>query len=302
MKYYNVKARQAGMTLIELTVVLLVLIGLAGLLIPYVSGFISRTHDSTGTNNLAALNNAIQRFQTQYNSFPDDLHSLIETGTTTVYGDLMNTNMLTGTTYTEDGATTMAGTEVPLASLRRAGISSVFDMKTAANSTSATFDAGNASVTIPMPSSGSGNAVNVATLNAGDRFSIENHLATAFGRQVSDFDSTCYDYVVMGIGQESEMTGRVLQEAPIHFAQNGDMGPQNKYNRFVAVFQVDKLMAASAAGTAQIDAGGATEPTSGCKAGVEQAKFIGTAMVMMPNHIIGLAEELGTAYANMANK
>ena len=41
MKHYKVKqyTRQAGMTLIELTVVLLVLIGLAGLLLPYVSGF-----------------------------------------------------------------------------------------------------------------------------------------------------------------------------------------------------------------------------------------------------------------------
>ena len=41
MKDYKLKTikRQAGMTLIELTVVLLVLIGLAGLLIPYVGCF-----------------------------------------------------------------------------------------------------------------------------------------------------------------------------------------------------------------------------------------------------------------------
>ena len=64
MKHYKVKqyTRQAGMTLIELTVVLLVLIGLAGLLLPYVGGFMIKTHDSTGTYNSAALDNNIQRY------------------------------------------------------------------------------------------------------------------------------------------------------------------------------------------------------------------------------------------------
>ena len=41
MQHYKVKhiARQAGMTLIELSVVLLILVGLAGLLVPYVGSF-----------------------------------------------------------------------------------------------------------------------------------------------------------------------------------------------------------------------------------------------------------------------
>lgn len=79
MKYYTKKARQAGMTLIELTVVLLVLIGLAGLLIPYVSGFVSKTHDSTGTQTVAALNNAIQRHDVEFRGQPENFESLIST-------------------------------------------------------------------------------------------------------------------------------------------------------------------------------------------------------------------------------
>ena len=75
MKYYTKKARQAGMTLIELTVVLLVLIGLAGLMIPYVSGFVGKTHDSTGTNNLARLNGNFARFENEYMRQPDNLES-----------------------------------------------------------------------------------------------------------------------------------------------------------------------------------------------------------------------------------
>ncbi|WP_305906755.1 hypothetical protein Q9L42_019310 [Methylomarinum sp. Ch1-1] len=289
MKHYNNMARQAGMTLIELTVVLLVLIGLAGLMIPYVSGFVSKTHDSTGTNNLAALNGTIQRFHTQFNSLPDDLHSLIETSTGTnpgtVYSELMNPNMLSPVTYTEDGTTGMVATEIPLMSLTSAGITSVYDMKDPTTNGSKTFDAGNAPVTVPMPSAGNAAAVTLAALNSGDRADIETHLATAFGRQATNFNSTCYDYIVMGVGQESEMTGRAIQEAPVHFAQNGDMGPDKRYNRFVSVFQVDK-----------------DNSTAGCSTNTEQAKFIGTAMIMMPNHIIGLAEEMDAAYANIAAK
>ena len=112
-KLYN-KNNQAGMTLIELTVVLLVLIGLAGLLIPYVTGFTQKTHDSTGTNNLAALNGNFARFQNEYMRDPDNLESLIQinayTGTTnpdcngtaanTIYCKMMTTTFWTPTALT----------------------------------------------------------------------------------------------------------------------------------------------------------------------------------------------------------
>ena len=67
MKHYNNMARQAGMTLIELTVVLLILIGLAGLLVPYVGSFTQTTHDSTNSNNVTQLNNAMGRYVTDKN-------------------------------------------------------------------------------------------------------------------------------------------------------------------------------------------------------------------------------------------
>ncbi len=47
--------REAGMTLIELTVVLLVLIGLAGLALPYISGFVGKTHNATSAASGAEL-------------------------------------------------------------------------------------------------------------------------------------------------------------------------------------------------------------------------------------------------------
>ncbi len=78
MKHYKVKqyTRQAGMTLIELTVVLLILIGLAGLLIPYVGSFVQKTHDSTNSNNLAQFNNAFIRYTTENNKLPQHMDTL----------------------------------------------------------------------------------------------------------------------------------------------------------------------------------------------------------------------------------
>lgn len=276
---------QAGMTLIELTVVLLVLIGLAGLLIPYVSGFAEKTHDSTGDNNLASLNNTIQRFQGQYMSYPDNLHSLIETGGTNVYGGLMNTALVENVTYTADGAAAVATTEIPLDSLMKAGISSVYDMKDDASNGSKTFDAANAQVSVPMATGTGTGSVNLARITAGGAVSVVDHLADAFGVPATYFNTSCYDYLAFGIGQESEMTGLALTDAPVHFASNGDMGPQNKYNRFVAVFEVDK-----------------DNTTAGCSTSTDRAKFVGTAMLMGEDHLWGLAHSLDHTYENMAER
>ena len=81
MQNYNLKAmkNQAGMTLIELTVVLLVLIGLAGLTLPYVSGFIGKTHNSTSSASGSDLFSALSVYQSQNLAYPNNLN-LLTTG------------------------------------------------------------------------------------------------------------------------------------------------------------------------------------------------------------------------------
>jgi type II secretory pathway pseudopilin PulG len=74
-------ARQGGMTLIELAVVLLVLIGLAGLTLPYVGGFIERTSTSTGAASNVGLYNALAMYQAQKGGYPNNL-DLLAKGTT----------------------------------------------------------------------------------------------------------------------------------------------------------------------------------------------------------------------------
>ena len=285
-KLYN-KNNQAGMTLIELTVVLLVLIGLAGLLIPYVTGFTQKTHDSTGTNNLAALNGNFARFQNEYMRDPDNLESLIQinayTGTTnpdcngtaanTIYCKMMTTTFWTPTALT--GPMVM--------SLNSAGIQQVLDNDP--DTGNATFES---TLATPRTLATTGFVATVAAVGGG---TIASHLADAFGGQPEEYDNAdgnfdgtdnCYAYVGFGVGDGSELVGRTLNSAPIHFASNGDMGPVNKYNRFVVVYKVD------------------SSNTAPCSTGTDRAKFIGSAM-SMSGHLWGVGHSAGHAYENIAN-
>jgi len=68
--------RQAGMTLIELSVVLLILIALASLMIPYVGGFLEKAATSTGAASTAEVYNSLAMYQTQFGAYPDNLDLL----------------------------------------------------------------------------------------------------------------------------------------------------------------------------------------------------------------------------------
>ena len=70
---HNKQRGQSGFTLIELTVVLLVLIGLAGALLPYVQGFVGRTHDATVQT---VSRNYRKRFSAMMHSLPVCLQTL----------------------------------------------------------------------------------------------------------------------------------------------------------------------------------------------------------------------------------
>ncbi|WP_022949835.1 hypothetical protein [Methylohalobius crimeensis] len=274
------RKRQQGLTLLELTVVLLVLIGLSGLILPYAQGYLQRTHDSTGNDNLWELNNAINLFQSKYLEYPEEFHSLVDSSGAK-YTKLMNTKLV-DVVATPGMARNM--------SLAMAGINNLWTMKT--SPTSATFDAVSALAPVTTTSTTPLAVVTAADLDSSGTIdadeTLAHHLALAFYNNTKmhgRFDTTCYDYVVFGVGPESEMINTVMSDAPLHFASSGNMGPENAYNRFVTVFQVDKDNA-----------------TSGCSTSTERAKLVGSAMLMMPNHLFGLANTQGHTWGNIASK
>lgn len=289
---------QAGMTLIELTVVLLVLIGLAGLLLPYVSGFAQKTHDSTNADNLASLNATIQRFITQNNRAPDNLEALVNaaaagatasgvcTGAAAdaVYCGMLDTGLFTVSTTNFTEAT----------SFGMAGIQTVYENdpdtanKTFASTLTTTKTIGcldGSCVGQTLASVGcraDGTATHPAVCSAADK---ATHLAAALGGQDTDYDTACYTYYTLGVGDKNEMIGRAMSSAPVHFATNSDQGPLNNYNHYVAVFKVD------------------TSDTAPCSTSTEAAQFVGAVMgvpLFPDNKLYGQAAGISFAYENQA--
>ncbi|CAG1771132.1 Type II secretion system protein G [uncultured bacterium] len=284
-KYYRAENyakryhKQVGMTLIELTVVLLVLIGLAGLLIPYVAGFGEKTHDSTTVSSITELNNTLQRFRVQRNAFPDNLETLA-TGiaSTTTYPDLITPALVTPAVINQ----TM------LDSLRKVGVTSV----------------------LPNVASGSalGNAtfkstegINPTALTAASTLAyvqpaawggnVAAHLAYSFGGTPADYPNTidtataCYAYVAFGIGDRSELTGAAVQSAPVLFTSNGDTSPDKKYSRFLAVFKVQA----------------STVVADGCPDAAQPAQFVGAAANLDFPALVGTAASLSWSTSRMTS-
>jgi len=247
VKYYTNKARQAGMTLIELTVVLLVLVGLAGLLIPYVSGFVTKTHDSTGSSNIQSLNNAMQRYAVEhYDNFPNKMDSLLVAGNT-VFPKMMGEMMPMGGSGSY--FTPLLLDSVKAKALTNVGITTVMVM---ADTGDATF--ANTDTTTPTKPIQTGNYVVEITgaplLDLGHRL----------GKPV---DTNVYHYVAFGIGDDSTIAGQTVSDVPVHFSRNGDMGANNAYNHFVGVFQILKVATCVAGDWASLisDSGTATVST-----------------------------------------
>lgn len=286
--YARLHHKQAGMTLIELTVVLMILIGLAGLMIPYVSGFVDKTHDSTTTDNLAELNNNVQLFRTSHMSFPDRLESLVD-ATGALYSKTVNKNYLL--------STALNATHV--SSLSKAGLVSVYDNDNA--TTDATFKSTTGAeralvatgkvATIGAPA-WAGTAVSAPAATA-DFVAVQDHLAYAFGGKAADYDVNCNDYVVMGIGDGNEMIGKTMSTAPVVFQANGDLAPQKKYDRFLAVFKVQKSVGTIAAGAST------TGAAVTCVDQPQPATFVGSAVSLDFPEIIGPAASISWSTGRM---
>jgi len=275
--------RQSGMTLIELAVVLLVLVGLGGLLIPYVTGYVDKTHDATGVGSMTELSGAISRFEVEKGRYPINMDSMID-GAGTNAGTVID-YFMTGAPATAYGFTALnlgdaANTDV-CAAIRTAGITSVLDMK-ASNAVpfNATFDnAETAPIAIPA------DCANI-TLTEIDAGKVETVTGIDACNGNLDANGLCAApstpngrYVAFGIGQRADMVGVTMTDAPVHFAKQAAMNAAKKYNRFAAIFQVDNN-------------------TANGDSSMSRARFVGSAMLMMG--ITGKESDLKNWY-NAAN-
>lgn len=296
MKHYKVKsyAKQAGMTLIELSVVLLILVGLAGLLIPYVGSFTQNTHDSTNSNNLAQLNNAMGRYVSEKNKLPPHTDLLTNgvlgaTGTGTcagapalgeIYCGLANPALFTAGQYLASDAATL----IQRTSLANSGINMA--VANDPNVENKTFGTSTGMYMLNSPTA-MGWATAYFAKVATDGTSIESHLAKALGRDKMVYNSTCYDYIGVGLGDNNELIQSTATNAPVYFPQDAELGPTQRYAHFIAILQVDK-----------------DNTTANCSGTTEKAKFLGV-VANVPSAesptLVGVGSLLEQGYTNRAN-
>ncbi len=303
MKHYKVKniARQAGMTLIELSVVLLILVGLAGLLVPYVSGFGEKTHDSTTVSTLSELNNTIQRYQTTKMGLPSNLESLV-IAAGTEYAKLPTTAKTIVAPLAVAAAAGPTDASFANASLYKAGITNVLNMNDSTDDATFKATTGTSVALSANPFDGTtGTALLKLTgdiTNTDQSFygqlgnslmagaaptaseAVKNQLAYAFGGDPSSWDTACTNYIVMGIGSSNGLIPDAMQSAPVHFGGSKGTAPATTYSRFVGVFAVPNAVALSAPTT--------SNGSSPCMKPDAAAKFVGAAAVMDFPAIVGL--------------
>ncbi len=214
MKTSLVKHRmnRNAFTLVELIVVLTILVGLAGVLIPAVTDMIARTNRSTAAINISEVAGAIQRYDAQYMTYPNNFDSLMfDDGSGLAGGDDLNTLTAAFSTASVD-VTITAGT---LATLSAAGITSVGLHA----EDDATFD-------LPTPTT-----LVATNILKGPTAATQ----VALGLETT---GVVGKYIFLGVGALCDMNGKTTVDAPVHFPRNATTNPESTYARFIAIFQI----------------------------------------------------------------
>lgn len=213
---------RSALTLIELVVVLLVLVALAGILVPQFQNFAGRAHGASGADNAVEISKSITLFENTKLRHPNNFCSLCGDGTTTIANSLGTPNHVAA----QDGGTAggTAAFQNRARSLANAGISTITNIdNTAANATfgseAGSQDTTGANVNLPFL-----NAAGVANLGLASDPDGDGDAAN--------------DYVALGVGDSSEMIGSTMVDAPLHFPEGADGQPGLVYARWLAVYRV----------------------------------------------------------------
>jgi Tfp pilus assembly protein PilE len=211
------RAQEAGLTLIELLVVLAVLIALAGIVVPQLPNMLTRSHSAAASTNIPELNKTVQSFEQIYFKQPSNLDNLATDGALVAY--LPGGNA---------GLSTITLTADTTAALASAGISRLAGLEADASGVGATF-----SPTVNPYLAGEDvdlSATTDAVVAGVPLAQIQAKVRP--GAVIGDV------YAIFGIGQKSELIGRTVSEAPIHFSDEAGQDAGTVYSRFGAIYKI----------------------------------------------------------------
>ena len=207
----KIKTRN-GFSLVELIVVLFILVGLAALIVPTVTDLVGRTRASTAASSINAVANAIQRYEVQYLTSPNNYDSLVTAigiGTDLDTLDPLLNNLVTPIFANVTLTPTLR------APLTAAGITSLGVHAVGANSFV------RATPTVLADN----DVINGLTVLAQQALGLEG-------------TGVLNKYVVLGVGTITDMKGRTMMEPPVAFPGEGPINPNTAYRRYLAVYQI----------------------------------------------------------------
>lgn len=231
-----------GFTLMELIVVLVVLIALAGILVPILPNMLTRAHSATCALSAQETAKAIQMFESLNFTHPNDWDSLVEVGTNlTLRPDRFTVVEL-------DGVDPLA---VRISdALNSAGITRSHTMAAGIQ--------GNGRPEGHSNEPANGDRINTFSPYAGDIIGSGTEdlqdltgggrVVTLGGTALNEIlrfgfvppadDPTTAAYVLFGVGQRLTAVGQTMSSAPVHFPEAGDLPPTLAYSRLAAIYRI----------------------------------------------------------------
>lgn len=204
-----------GLTLLELVIVLTIIVAIAGVAVAMFPRLLTRAHVASCSANIPELLKAIQMYEAvSLDGYPDRVDTLVVNGSLASY--LPNLSDITVGNLDED----------EVESLHEAGIvevTTMIDEPSPRGDWHPSFwpyESGNPGI-VPLD-----DTTQVALLDA----DAAQRLGLA---SVGD-----ERYVVFGLGSPCKMFGRTMNEAPVHFSDGISGNPNERYMRFVAIYQV----------------------------------------------------------------
>ncbi len=209
-----------GLTLLELVIVMTIVVALAGVAVAMFPRLLARAHIASCAANIPELTKGIQMYEaTSMDGYPDRVDTLVIGSQLANFLPLRDGEIrgLSVDTLTED----------EVEALHRAGIRNATVMADDGPDWHPSFWPYAGSVDAGAPVELIGTSTNVAIL------------APAYAQQEGIATNGPEDrFVVFGLGSPCRMFGRTINEAPVHFSDTMEGNPNERYMRFVAVYQV----------------------------------------------------------------
>lgn len=222
---------RAGLTLIELVVVLAVLAAVAALVIPRLDFLKTQADHAAAASNDAELASLLQVHKTSTGSYPT-LDLLVD-GTGAVYSKIWSYNGQSSglpfsvTTITGPGA---PGTSDWYRSLLEGGLKTGYQQEAAATDASNSTSASTA--TVDLVTQAAGGSLKVAEVNSAGIYNSALIKACYPGTGVVPANAKL---IGLGIGPRNTMVGGTMINAPLE--TQGDDSTQN-YCRYIAIFAI----------------------------------------------------------------